>query len=85
MSDYRSYQIPPGWYTGAAEAYANSTELRAQAIEAQREAESEAAEQEREYKQTEPHRAVINQEFSQWICMVCGLHENNPIHTRKET
>jgi hypothetical protein len=62
--------------------YGDSTDLRAQQIAAQREADSAAAEAEREAMQLQDHLPQHNHLFP-GFCGRCGLHNSNPIHGRK--
>jgi hypothetical protein len=74
MSDYQRF---------VAEAYADATDFRAQAILAQEEADSQRAEQKREQMATTPHRYWVS-ELIPNFCGRCGCREDHQIHTRKE-
>jgi hypothetical protein len=63
--------------------YAEGTGLRADAIEAQRERESNAAEAARERMAGVQHQPLVTDLFP-GFCGRCGLRLDNPIHGRKQ-
>ncbi len=69
-----------------AEAYADATDYRAQAIAAQEEADSDRDEQKREEMAGIPHH-YWGSELIPGFCARCGRNQDHPIHkhTRKES